>query len=171
MNIAVALYAEPFTIEIYFQGCAICGMKKKKLVIDMEKKIKTFVEEYNKRMDWNGDILSKFGKEYVPVHTQAFIKDYLPTDKITEEGFDLGNAKVYVYDDSEIQELQAFNNSTYRTTYFWLKLAEGEDEYKRRKEDDIRNSATDRLNEIEANIAELTAKKTEFNKILKGLNF
>lgn len=137
----------------------------------MENKIKTFVEEYNKRMDWNRDILDKFGNEYVPVHTQIFIKDNLPTDKITEEGFDLENAKMYVYDDSGIQEMQAFNNSTYGTTYFWLRPDEGEDEYKRRKEDDIRKKVADRLKGIEANIAEFTAAKTEFNEILKGLNF
>lgn len=137
----------------------------------MEEKVKTFVEEYNKRMDWNKDIIGRFGKEFVPVRTKDFIKEYLSTKKIDEEGYDLENAKLYTYEHDGVQEMQVFSNTTYGTVYFWVKPNETEEEYKERKTNRVREEAMKKLYEIATEITKLTHEKTEFAAIRDGLNF
>ena len=122
----------------------------RKFDLDMKKDIEIFVEKYNKVMDWNKDILASFWDDCVsnpygrPIgvtdYTKsviAYIEDNLSTEKIDEEGFDLENAMLYAYDRSadgkELNELQAYNNKTYGTSYFWLLPDETEEEYKKRK--------------------------------------
>lgn len=137
----------------------------------MKQEIKDFVEGYNKTMDFNKEILESFGKGYVPSYTKNFIKDYLSTDKITEDGYDLENAKLYLYEQTGVQELQAFSNKKYGTMYFWLKPDETEEEYKKRKIDSIGKHALERLKEISMEMAALDGEKSEFEKIRDGLNF
>ena len=60
----------------------------------MKSNIKNFVEEYNKRMSWNADIIKQIGKENISVKV---IDDYLSTELITEENYDLENASLYEY--------------------------------------------------------------------------
>lgn len=135
----------------------------------MKQEIKTFVEEYNKRMDWNQEIIDGFGKGYIPSYTKDFIKENLSTGKITEEGFDLENAKLFAYEHDNLQELQAFNNETYGTTYFWLRSNETEDEYKERKQNRVRENAVKRLFDIGLEMAKLNGEKNEFERIRDGL--
>lgn len=137
----------------------------------MKQEIKDFVEGYNKTMDFNKEIVESFGKGYVPSYTKNFIKEYLSTNKITEEGYDLENAKLYTYEQTGTQELQAFNNKTYGTTYFWFKPGETEEEYKKRKTDSIGKHALERLKAISMEMAALDGEKNEFEKICNGLNF
>jgi hypothetical protein len=137
----------------------------------MKQEIKDFVEGYNKTMEWNKEILESFGKGYVHSYTKKFIKEYLSTNKITEEGYDLENAKLYTYEQTGTQELQAFSNKTYGTTYFWFKPGETEEEYKKRKMDSVGRYALERLKEISMEMAALDGEKSEFERIRDGLNF
>lgn len=100
--------------------------------------IPEFIEEYNKRMDWNQDILGYIDDAYLSAH--PFMKEiadkYLSTGKITEETYDIDNAKIYEYDDEEdygLLELHAQSKSTYRLTYFWMDPNEDEEQYKAKK--------------------------------------
>lgn len=35
----------------------------------MDEKVKNFVEEYNKRIDWNKDIRDSLNLDFIPIHT------------------------------------------------------------------------------------------------------
>ena len=100
--------------------------------------IPEFIEEYNKRMEWNRDILGSVDDAYLSSH--PFMKEiadkYLSTGKITEEAYDIDNAKIYEYDDeadSGLLELQAQSKRTYRCTYFWMNPNKDEGQYKAEK--------------------------------------
>ena len=71
--------------------------------------IPEFIEEYNKRMDWNRDILGNVDDAYLSSHPfmKEIADEYLSTGKITEETHDIDNAKIYEYDDG-LLELQVF---------------------------------------------------------------
>ena len=107
----------------------------------MEKDIKNFVEEYNKRVSWNEDILSSTNIKHLPTCDiiDDIISQYLATEKITEEGYDLENAKVIEYTDEDSMkgtlEMEVFSNKIYHRVYFWVKPGEDEETYtKRHKE-------------------------------------
>ncbi len=104
----------------------------------MEKDIKNFVEEYNKRVSWNEDILSSTNIKHLPTCDiiDDIISQYLATEKITEEGYDLENAKVFEYTDEDSMkgtlEMEVFSNKIYHRVYFWVKPGEDEETYKKR---------------------------------------
>lgn len=104
----------------------------------MEKDIKNFVEEYNKRVSWNEDILSSTNIKHLPTCDiiDDIISQYLATEKITEEGYDLENAKVIEYTDEDSMkgtlEMEVFSNKIYHRVYFWVKPGEDEETYKKR---------------------------------------
>ena len=100
--------------------------------------IPEFIEEYNKRMDWNRDILGVIDDAYLSSHPfmKEIADEYLSTGKITEEAYDIDNAKIYEYDDeadSGLLELQAQSKRTYRLTYFWMNPNKDEGQYKAEK--------------------------------------
>ena len=78
----------------------------------MTEDIKNFVERYNKCMQWNKEIIKSLGTKNIP---QDIIEKYLTTDAITEDGYDLENAKLFVYSENDslagTLELQAFSNT------------------------------------------------------------
>ena len=89
----------------------------------MKEEVKNFVEKYNNNMDWNKEILESGSLDFVQVHehTKALAEEYLPTEKINEEDYDLENAKVYTYEDTGTLELQVFSNKIFHGVYFWVK--------------------------------------------------
>lgn len=100
--------------------------------------IPEFIEEYNKRMDWNRDILGDIDDAYLSAHPfmKEIADEYLSTEKITDDTYDMDNARIYEYDDEEnfgLLELQAQSNRTYRLTYFWVDPNEDEGQYKTKK--------------------------------------
>ena len=127
----------------------------------MTQEIRNFVDGYNMAMDWNKNILNDF----VPIYTKDFIKEFLSTDKITEEDYDLDNAKIYSYDDTGILELQVFSNKVYGGVYFWLKPGETEEEYKKRKIEQIEAYINKRVSNLLTTINELASEKDELSKI------
>ena len=128
--------------------------------------VKKFVEEYNKRMDWNKDIRDSLNLDFHPIYTNI-IKDCLDTEKLDEEGYDLENAAFYTYDDG-LMELQAFSNTAYRTHYFWVQPYEtdAEKSYKAEKIEYIKESIDRRLVELQPFIAE----ESELQKIKEKLS-
>jgi len=137
----------------------------------MKSNIKNFVEEYNKRMSWNADIIKQLGKKNIPA---KIIDDYLSTELIDEENYDLENASLYEYGPGESMagtfELQAFSNKSYRTVYFWVKPIQSEDEYKSEKIEIIKEIMNEKINELYEKIKGLTSDYKHYNKLKKMID-
>ncbi len=120
----------------------------------MEAEIKNFVEEYNKRMNWNNDIRNTLDMDYINKHEKAkkYIDDYFEIQYLDDKHFDLENAKLYKYDKDDAWagtlELHVFNNKTYCTSYFWVNPSENEEEYKSKKINSIKNILDKELKEL-----------------------
>lgn len=97
----------------------------------MKEEVKNFVEKYNNNMDWNKEILESGSLDFVQVHehAKALAEEYLSTEKINEEDYDLENAKVYTYEEDGTLELQVFSNKIYHGVYFWVKPYYSKEEY------------------------------------------
>lgn len=134
----------------------------------MREDIKNFVIEYNKRMSWNKDILKSIGKKNIP---QYIIDEYLLTNILDEDKYDLENASLYEYGPEDTWagtlELQAFSNERLCTTYFWVKSNESEEEYKAKKIESIKEKMNKKLDELYEKIKELTSEFKEYNKLKK----
>ena len=137
----------------------------------MKSNIKNFVEEYNKRMSWNADIIKQIGKENIPIKV---IDDYLSTELITEENYDLENASLYEYGPADAWagtfELQVFSNESLGTVYFWLKSIQSEDEYKSKKIEIIKKKMNEKIDELSEKIEELTSEFKHYNKLKKMID-
>lgn len=127
----------------------------------MKEEVKKFVEEYNKRMDWNEDIRKSINLDSVPI-----VRDSLSTEKLDEEGYDLENASYYTYDDG-LMELHALSKTAYHTYYFWVKPYEKDAEsvYKTDKIEFIKRSVNQRIQDLQPFIAE----EKELQKIKERL--
>lgn len=127
----------------------------------MKEEIRKFVEEYNKRIDWNKEILGDIGGLDNIKH---FMDSFISTKKIAEEGYDLEHAKCYTYEDGML-ELQAFNNATYGTSYFWVKPIMGESEYKEDRRQIVKKEINERLQQILPELEKITAQKDSLLKL------
>ena len=137
----------------------------------MKSNIKNFVEEYNKRMSWNADIIKQLGKKNIPT---KIIDDYLSTELINEEDYDLENASLYEYGPDDAWagnlELQAFSNKSYRTVYFWVKPTKLEDEYKSERIELIKKKMNEKIDELYEKIKEFTSDYKHYNKLKKMID-
>ncbi len=137
----------------------------------MKSKIKNFVEEYNKRMSWNRDIIKQLGKKNIP---DKIIDDYLSTELIDKENYDLENASLYEYGPDDpwagTLELQAFSNESYRTVYFWVRPIQSEDEYKSEKIELIKKKMNEKIDELYEKIKEFTSEFKHYNKLKKMID-
>ena len=137
----------------------------------MTENVKNFVEEYNKRMSWNRDIIKNLKIKYNKLNKnlQRFVDENLATKDITEEGFDLEHAKVYSYDDGTL-EMQAFNNETYGTTYFWVKPVENEETYKKNRISQIIKELDKEINDKEIKLKDILSGYKSLVKFRKLFN-
>ena len=107
----------------------------------MTKDVKNFVELYNRRSDWDTELIDLLDRKYVMSnkYLKGIILDYLHEGKITPENCDLKNAKVYSYNPSDnfrhmvCLELQAYSYDRYHETYFWVYPDDTEESYKEYK--------------------------------------
>ena len=136
----------------------------------MTEDIKNFVEKYNKCMQWNKEIIKSLGAKNIP---QVIIENLLTTDTITEDGYDLENARLYEYGKDDnwagTLELQAFSNSTYHTAYFWIHKDYTEEEYKAQKIEKIKEVMNKELDELFEKIKGLTSTFKHYNKLKKQI--
>lgn len=127
----------------------------------MNMDLKTFIEEYNKRIDWNKDVLDK---EYKPGdRIRSVIDAYLSMDKITEEDYDYSTAEIFDCEDDgkKYEELQIFSNIDCHTMYFWLYPDENEESYKKRRVEIINELISKRKAEISEKLRELNSERDE----------
>lgn len=132
--------------------------------------LETFVAEYNKRVDYNFEILKELGFAtlydfHKHEHIRKIVDDYMSFDKITKEDYDYESAEIYDYPEKEgvkTYELQIFNKNECGRTYFWVNPDETENEYKRKKIEAIYKS----VSEISKNtIDQITLLKEKYNEL------
>lgn len=93
--------------------------------------VQDFVEEYNQLIDWNIEFRKEIDTSWLESKADAvkLLDGFFSTEKITPEGFDLENAKVFKYEDTGRYELQVYSKSTYHTIYFWCTPFMTKEEY------------------------------------------
>ena len=134
---------------------------------DMEKKVRDFVNLYNRNIDLNQSIFNEaerdfiFNSEYVKIP-----REYISFEKITEDNCDLEHAEVYEYEDTGILELQAFSYETYGTMYFWANPNLDEEAYKKDKIEYIKKVINKRKVDVLKRLKELE----DLNKVIEILN-
>ena len=131
----------------------------------MKEEVKNFVIEYNTRMCWNKDIINKLGENNIP---QDIIDEYLETDFIDEENYDLENATLYEYGEGDswrgTLELQAYSNKRCRGIYFWIKSDDTEETYKGKKIANIKTEVEKKCNELYEKINSLTSEFKQYSE-------
>ena len=133
----------------------------------MTEEIKNFVEKFNRQVQWDNEIIKSLGKKNIP---QDIIDNYF-SEPITEEEYDLENARLYEYGKADnwagTLELQAFNNKTYGTVYFWIRHDYTEKEYKAKRIEAVKKEMNKRIDELFEKIKGLTAEFKQYNKLKK----
>lgn len=132
----------------------------------MKEEVKNFVTEYNTRMCWNKDIINQFGEKNIP---QDIIDEYLETDFIDEENYDLENAALYEYGEGDswrgTLELQAYSNKRCRGIYFWIKSDDTEETYKGKKIAKIKTEVEKKCSELYDEINSLNSEFKQYSKL------
>lgn len=139
--------------------------------------LETFVAEYNKRVDYNFEILKELGFAtlydfHKHEHIRKIVDDYMSFDKITKEDYDYESAEIYDYPEKEGEktyELQIFNKNECGRTYFWVKPDETEEKYKRKKIEAIYKSVLEFSEEAVKQFRELKEKLGELEKFAKNV--
>lgn len=135
----------------------------------VKEEIKNFVEEYNKRMCWNKDIINQFGEKNIPAY---IIDEYLATDLIDEDTYSLEDADLYKYDDEDdgwfrTLELQVYNTKKYSTTYFWINADDTEETYKSKKIEKIKEAVEEKCDKLYGWINSLNSEFKQYSEFKK----
>jgi len=137
--------------------------------------IENFIQEFNKRVDWDLEILNKYNINLANDNSSnAIIKHYLCFTKINSEDYDIDNAKLYEYpmeNGKHTFELQAYSIVDQCNRYFWVRLEEEEDEYKDGRIKAIKKELTKRYNEVRNKLLILNNEKNELDCALKLFNY
>lgn len=96
----------------------------------MEISIQDFVENYNKRMDWNIELRQRLNAELFSDHetTAEILDSYLSDKKITPENYELSAAVLYECSPNHY-EMHAFSYCTCHDAYFWTTFGTTKEEY------------------------------------------
>lgn len=137
--------------------------------------LETFVAEYNKRVDYNFEILKELGFATLydfrkHEHIRKIVDDYMSFDKITKEDYDYESAEIYDYPEKEGEktyELQMYSYESSRTVYFWVTTNETKEEYKRKKIEAIYKSVLECSKKAVKQFKELKEKLGELEKFAK----
>ena len=123
----------------------------------MKKTVQEFIENYNKCMDWNAELRQRLNSELFSDHhaTAEILDDYLSTQKITYENYEIENATIYE-NAPDHYEMHAHSHVTNRGMYFWTTFGMTKEEY-----------IADRLRVIKKKLSVETASTIE---LLDSLN-
>lgn len=139
----------------------------------MVKKVKNFVEIYNKNISWNKDILNNIDINFFIKNeeTKRIIEEYLPIKTIESENYDLENAILFDLSYMPgILELQAYSYNTHGTTYFWIYPEETEEQYKSKKINIINEVLDNIINKRLETLQEISSSLENVIKLKKGLH-
>lgn len=137
--------------------------------------IETFIQEFNKRVDWDLEILNKYNINLDNDNSaNAIIEHYLCFTKINSEDYDIDNAELYecpMENGKHTFELQAYSFINQCNIYFWVRFVEEEeDEYKAGRINEIKKELTRRYNEVRNKLLMLNNEKNELDCALKLFN-
>ena len=138
----------------------------------MVKKVKNFVEIYNKNISWNKDILNNIDINFFIKNeeTKKIIEEYLPIKTIDSENYDLENAILYDLSYRPgILELQAYSYNTHSTTYFWVYPEETEEQYKSKKINIINEVLDNIINKRLGTLKEISSSLENVIKLKNAL--
>jgi hypothetical protein len=135
--------------------------------------LKTFIEEYNKRTDWNQEIISVLSVTKNELDELDYaIGGFIDTDKITEEGYDFDSAEIYEDDlDSngkKLFELQIYSFEHHCTQYFWVRN-ETEAEYRDRIINGMDGVVVGFLKDIDKKLKDLETKRSSLSRFMDKL--
>lgn len=135
----------------------------------MTEEVKSFVKAYNKRREWDKEILDSMKGYIISKTAKEFFEPYISSHKITKRGYELDRAKVYSYEDGTL-ELQVFCLKTWGTRYFWVKPDEPKEDYKKRMIRTVRKDAAKRISELSAEIEVRSKEKRGLELINAGIS-
>lgn len=135
----------------------------------MAEEVKAFVKAYNKRREWDKEILDSMKGYIISKTAKEFIEPYISSHKITKRGYEMDSAKVYSYDNGTL-ELQAFCLKTCGTRYFWVKPDEPKEDYKKRMIGAVREEVAKRISELSAEIEVRSKEKCGLELINAGIS-
>ena len=131
--------------------------------------LEQFIERFNQEGKWNSEILST---EFL--NANPFVKsccnDFIGCSQITPEMYDYSTAQLYEDNEGTPNhnfECQMYCNETYGTRYLWIHPDWDEKGYKENRINMLKNIASKKLEDITAQIIELSGKKSELDKLMK----
>jgi len=123
--------------------------------------LKTFIEEYNKRADWNSGILEAMHvSDDEMLRMDSLIYGFLDTDKINEDDYYYDSAKIYEdrSGGKPVFELQIYSYTRYSTRIFRLR-DESKAEYTERIMNAMINIVAQRVCEIDTDLESLKRER------------
>jgi hypothetical protein len=137
----------------------------------MKKKVKDFVQKYNKNIEWNKDIFNELEQKYILKSEYVkVIGDYISFKKITKRICDLETAEVYKYEDRDMLEMQVYCYETYGTRYYWLYPNLDEKAYKKMKIKDITKVLNKHRQKAAKKMQEASSEIEEINKVMEFIS-
>jgi hypothetical protein len=133
--------------------------------------IEQFIEAYNKSIDWNCDLLKIMNPNVInsAQYIANELEQYLSTEKITKDNYDLENAVISKYDDGKL-EMGVFSYKSYGTIYFWVTPWLNEQQYKNERVEIISRLLMTRKTELEHTIQYSAKEISTINQIFETLN-
>lgn len=122
--------------------------------------LQEFIEAYNRKIDWNKDILMSINPE---IRENQYVKNiidgYLSTEKINDETCDLyGNFEIFECDNN-VKELQIYSFITYCTMFYKVNPEIDEKTYKKEKVNLLMTNLSGYINSTNDIISELKKKR------------
>ena len=98
----------------------------------MKSEVEKFVTQYNRRVDWDMEILSKINLELIKDNKCAkeIIDTYLTDEKIYAAECDLENAQVYKLNSGDNKyEMRVYNKSYCCSFFYWIVFDQDKESY------------------------------------------
>lgn len=129
-----------------------------------------FVEEYNRYIGWNLEVREKMGISFgVNDTVDAIVDEYLSTEKITSEEYDIANAVAYEYGDTGTWEIQIYSDKEGRVVYFWCKRGLGREEYIKGEVERVTKDAMKCRDEAATKVMQLNNDIMNLDRLMKGI--
>lgn len=98
----------------------------------MKPEVEKFVTQYNRRVDWDMEILSKINLELIKDNKCAkdIVDTFLTDEKIYATDCDLENAQVYKLNtDDNKYEMRVYNKSYCGSFFYWIIFDQDKESY------------------------------------------
>jgi DNA-binding transcriptional regulator GbsR (MarR family) len=133
--------------------------------------IQEFSEQYNRLIDWDMEVLNSIDEK---LRSNPTIKDIIDEcfeerEKITEDTCDFSDYKIYDFPEN-MKELEVFNNTECHRMYYWVTFGYTEDEYKKKKIEELSSSLYHRMKELRSQIKYFESRRKIMDELLYSLS-